>query len=159
MNCVTCNEIWSSFLLCNSLLPGTLQSFIPRSFAVELLVVALWWQGANEVNSIPFCTFKKKQCFQAPSPRIGGAIPAPYIALYLPNVTVAAMPFYVMGSMAGEYLLSNRRKKIIFFSSFVPNFYFRPSYRRPSHSAASRDPWVKVGFSKVFFFRVVWFAI
>ena len=29
----------------------------------------------------------------------------------------------------------------------VPHFYFRPSYRRPSHSAASRDPWVKVGFS------------
>ena len=85
---------------------------------------------------------------QAPSSRIGGAIPAPYIALYLPNVTVAAMPFYVMGSMAGEYLLSNRRKKKHFFSFlFLPNVYFRPSYRRPSHSAASRDPWVKVGFS------------
>ena len=98
----------------------------------------------------------KKQCFQAPSPRIGGAIPAPYIALYLPNVTVAAMPFYVMGSMAGEYLLSNRRKKSYhFYFPFLPNFYFRPSYRRPSHPAASRDPWVKVGFSKVFFFRVV----
>merc|ERR1719507_1340848 len=32
--------------------------------------------------------------------RIGGAIPAPYIALYLPSVTIAAMPFYVMGSLA-----------------------------------------------------------
>merc|ERR1711971_794551 len=32
--------------------------------------------------------------------RIGGAIPAPYIALYLPNVTIAAMPFFVMGGMA-----------------------------------------------------------
>ena len=38
--------------------------------------------------------------------RIGGSIPAPYIALYLPNVTIAAMPFFVMGTMAGNvYLL------------------------------------------------------
>ena len=99
----------------------------------------------------------KKPCFQAASPRIGGAIPAPYIALYLPNVTVAAMPFYVMGSMAGEYLLGNRRKKSYYFSFlFLPNFYFPLSYRRPSHPAASRDPWVKVGFS---FSRFVRFAI
>ena len=59
--------------------------------------------------------YLKKQCFQAPSPRIGGAIPAPYIALYLPNVTVAAMPFYVMGSMAGEYLIV--AKEVILFLS------------------------------------------
>jgi len=32
--------------------------------------------------------------------RIGGAIPAPYIALYLPNVTNAAMPYLVMGGAA-----------------------------------------------------------
>jgi len=32
--------------------------------------------------------------------RIGGAIPAPYIALYLPSVTTAATPFFVMGTMA-----------------------------------------------------------
>ena len=29
----------------------------------------------------------------------------------------------------------------------VPHFYFRPSYRRLSHSSSSWDPWVKVGFS------------
>jgi len=32
--------------------------------------------------------------------RIGGSIPAPYIALYLPSVTIAAMPFFVMGTLA-----------------------------------------------------------
>ena len=37
--------------------------------------------------------------------RIGGAIPAPYIALYLPSVTIAAMPFFVMGSLAGNVFL------------------------------------------------------
>ena len=37
--------------------------------------------------------------------RIGGSIPAPYIALYLPNVTIAAMPFFVMGTMAGKRLI------------------------------------------------------
>ena len=67
------------------------------------------------------------------------------------------MPFYVMGSMAGEYLLSNRRKKnISFIVSCSAKFLFLSQLSAAFSLCCFQRP---LGQSRIFFFNFVWFAI
>ena len=72
------------------------------------MISTMLWQGGSTTSTINHTNTTIVTAIliieQKTFHRIGGAIPSPYIALYLPSVTIASMPFFVMGTMAGRHL-------------------------------------------------------
>jgi len=87
--CIICGLLEEGAL--RTVLAMTGKLFASANFAIVYMYTAELYPTLIRSRAVGCCSVMA---------RIGGAIPAPYIALYLPNVTVAAMPFYVMGSMA-----------------------------------------------------------
>jgi len=88
--CIICGvlETGSTF---RTVLAMTGKLFASANFAIVYMYTAELYPTIIRSTGVGCCSVMA---------RIGGAIPAPYIALYLPNVTIAAMPFFVMGTMA-----------------------------------------------------------
>jgi len=90
ISCIICGFLETGTIL-RTVVAMTGKLFASANFAIVYIYTAELYPTIIRSTGVGCCSVMA---------RIGGAIPSPYIALYLPTVTIAAMPYFVMGSMA-----------------------------------------------------------